>query len=110
MKAVDHGDHWEAKFEIPWKNIRLCNGTFRFALVRLFIRQNACEYSPCPDIPGGTVFRLRIGYHLPQYMMTFKVNFGPREGECPETRFSVHHGKTGIRPMRRRRREDGTWA
>ena len=81
MKAVDHGDHWEAKFEIPWKNIRLCNGTFRFALVRLFIRQNSCEYSPCPDIPGGTVFRLRIGYHLPQYMMTFKVDPGPREGE-----------------------------
>ena len=74
IKAVDHGDHWEAEFEIPWKNILLCNGTFRFALVRLFIRQNICEYAPYPNDPGGAVFRLRIGYHLPQYMMVFKAD------------------------------------
>ena len=72
MKAADHGNHWEAEFGIPWENISLCNGTFRFALVRLFIRRTACEYAPYPNDPGGAVFRLRIGYHLPQYMMTFK--------------------------------------
>ncbi|MBR4665836.1 MAG: hypothetical protein IKO93_18370, partial [Lentisphaeria bacterium] len=72
-KAVNHGGHWDAEFEIPWENINLCKGTFRFALVRLFIRQNSCEYAPYPDCPGGAVFRLRIGYHLPQYMMTFKA-------------------------------------
>ena len=72
MNAADHGDHWEAEFGIPWENIELCNGTFRFALVRLFIRRTACEFSPYPNDPGGAVFRLRIGYHLPQYMMTFR--------------------------------------
>ena len=74
MKAADHGDHWEAEFEIPWENIKLCNGTFRLALVRLFIRRAGCEYEPYPNDPGGAVFRLRIGYHLPQYMMTFRRN------------------------------------
>lgn len=72
VKAVNHGDHWETEFEIPWENIPLCNGTFRFGLVRLFIRKNICEYAPCPNDPGEAVFRLRIGYHLPQYMMTFR--------------------------------------
>ena len=72
VKAVNHGDHWEAEIEIPWKNIELCNGTFRFALVRLFIRRTACEYAPYPNDPGKAVSRLRIGYHLPQYMMTFR--------------------------------------
>ena len=72
VKAENHGNHWEAEIEIPWKNIKLCHGTFRFGLVRLFIRENTCEYAPYPNDPGEAVFRLRIGYHLPQYLMTFR--------------------------------------
>ena len=72
MKSGLSGDGWKMEFSIPWRKIDFCNSTFRLAVVRLFVRQNVCEYAPYPDEPDGAVFRFRIGYHLPQYMITFK--------------------------------------
>ena len=72
MESRLDGDGWKAEFSIPWERINFCNSTFRLALVRLFVRQNDCEYAPYPDVPDGAVFRLGIGYHLPQFMMTFQ--------------------------------------
>lgn len=72
MESRLDGDGWKAEFSIPWERINFCSSTFRLALVRLFVRQNDCEYAPYPDVPDGAVFRLGIGYHLPQFMMTFQ--------------------------------------
>ena len=74
MNAVLDGDGWKVEFTIPWDKIHFCNGTFRLALTRFLVRKNTCEFSSCPEVPvtDDTLFRLGIGYHRPQYMLTFR--------------------------------------
>ena len=76
MKASPDGDGWKVEFSIPWEKIQFRNGTFRIALTRFFVRLNATEFSSYPDVPvsADTLFRLGIGYHRPQYMLTFRRN------------------------------------
>ena len=65
---------WKVEFTIPWDKIHFCNGTFRLALTRFLVRKNTCEFSSCPEVPvtDDTLFRLGIGYHRLQYMLTFR--------------------------------------
>ena len=74
MIAETDGDGWKVTFSIPWDDIQFCNGTFRLALTRLFVRLNVFEFASCPEVPvpDDILFRLGVGYHRPQYMLTFK--------------------------------------
>ena len=71
-KAYREGNFWHAEFSIPWQNIEFFKGNFRLAFVRLFVKDNDMEYTPDPPTPVKISLRLRIGYHLPQYMHVFR--------------------------------------
>ena len=71
-KAYREGNVWHAEFSIPWQNIEFFKGNFRLAFVRLFVKDNDIEYTPDPPTPEKISLRLRIGYHLPQYMHVFR--------------------------------------
>ena len=63
---------WEASFMIPWKHISLWKGTFRLSLVRYMVPEDDIEFEHYPPAGEKVHLRLGIGYHLPQYALTFR--------------------------------------